>query len=318
MFLFCVIIAVQTRVICQGDLNERNYHIFHEVFAAPESIKQSLCIGGKTCKDYFYTNQGDTVTHTIEHVPDSERFLSTLRTLELIGVSEKTRQQILQIIAGIVHMGQISFVGDADTSRIDPAVPESTIENCCSMLGLVPQAFKDRIVVRNVDAAGEALLVALSKEQAIDGRDALSKETYSRLFSWLVKVINESTAPSVVDSNRNRIIGLLDIFGFESFKVNRFEQLCINYTNEKLQQKFTSDVLQNVQAEYREEGLDWANIDYKDNNDVLDLLEGKLGFIALLNEECLMPKGSNSNFLNKIKNAFKENPLFSLSVQLSK
>eukprot|EP01034_Spumella_vulgaris_P022338 gene22338-28458_t len=308
----------KTRVVSQSDEHERNYHIFHELFAAPESVKEELFISSLSCRDFMYTCQGDTRTDTIEGVTDGARFLTTMTTLGLIGVTGALQQQIREIIVGIVYLGQICFSGDADTSQIDSSVSEETIERCCSLLGLDTMSFKERMIVRNIDAAGDTLLVALSREQAIDGRDALAKDTYTRLFLWLVSIINESTAASEVDTERNRIIGLLDIFGFESFRVNRFEQLCINYTNEKLQQKFTLDVLMTVQAEYREEGLDWETIDYKDNNDVLDLLESRLGFIALLNEECLLPKGSNANFLNKITHAYNKNPLFSLSVHISR
>jgi myosin-5 len=289
-----------------------------QLFAAPESVKASLYISTLSCRDFMYTCQGDTRTDTIEGVTDGARFLTTMTTLGLIGVTGALQQQIREIIIGIVFMGQICFSGDADTSSISSAVSEETIERCCSLLGLDVIAFKKRVIVRNIEAAGDTLSVALSREQATDGRDALAKDAYTRLFMWLVSIINESTAASETDTQRNRIIGLLDIFGFESFRVNRFEQLCINYTNEKLQAKFTSDVLMSVQAEYREEGLDWETIDYKDNNDVLELLESRLGFIALLNEECLLPKGSNGNFLNKISSAFQKNYLFSLSVLKSK
>ncbi len=275
-------------------------------------------MAGRSCRDFLYTCQGDTRTNTIEGVTDGERYLSTMRTLTLIGVGQALQTLIRQIIVGIVLLGQVSFRGDADSSCVDPACGEEAIRECCSLLGLDPSAFRERVVVRNIEVAGNTMLVALSKEQAVDGRDALAKDAYTRLFLWLVSIINESTAASEADANRSRVIGLLDIFGFESFRVNRFEQLCINYTNEKLQQKFTADVLMSVQAEYREEGLDWANIEYKDNNDVLDLLESKLGFISLLNEECLLPKGSNANFLSKITSAFSKNPLFSLSVLISK
>jgi myosin-5 len=289
-----------------------------QLFAAPESVKASLYISTLSCRDFMYTCQGDTRTDTIEGVTDGARFLTTMTTLGLIGVTGALQQQIREIIIGIVFLGQICFSGDADTSSISSAVSEETIERCCSLLGLDVIAFKKRVIVRNIEAAGDTLSVALSREQATDGRDALAKDAYTRLFMWLVSIINESTAASETDTQRNRIIGLLDIFGFESFRVNRFEQLCINYTNEKLQAKFTSDVLMSVQAEYREEGLDWETIDYKDNNDVLELLESRLGFIALLNEECLLPKGSNGNFLNKISSAFQKNYLFSLSVLKSK
>ncbi len=289
------------------------------MFAAPEAVKSSLRIAGRSCADFLYTCGGDLRTDTIEGVTDGERYLTTMRTLELIGVAGRLQAQVREIIAGIAYLGEVAFVGDADTSRVDPAVSEETVGHCCALLGLDPTALRERIVVRNIEAAGTTVTVSLTRDQAVDGRDALAKDTYTRLFLWLVNVINESTAASECDgSSVGRVIGLLDIFGFESFRVNRFEQLCINYTNEKLQQKFTSDVLMSVQAEYRAEGLDWEAIEYQDNNDVLDLLESRLGFVALLNEECLLPKGSNANFLNKIASAFQKNPLFSLNVLTSK
>ena len=266
----------------------------------------------------MYTCQGDIKTEKIEGVSDAERFMTTMTTLNLIGVTSNEQTMIQQIICGIVYLGQVNFIGDADISAMDPTTSQETIQSCCILLGLSPTAFCKQMIIRNIDAAGDTMSVAFSKEQAIDGRDALAKDIYTRLFLWLVTIINNSTAASELNTNRNRLIGLLDIFGFESFRINRFEQLCINYTNEKLQQKFTSDVLTTVQLEYNNEGLDWKQIEYKDNNDILDLLESKLGFIALLNEECLLVKGSNNNFLNKISNTFSKNPLFSLSVHISR
>jgi myosin-5 len=113
-----------------------------------------------------------------------------------------------------------------------------------------------------------------------------------------------------IDNDGDRIIALLDIFGFETFKVNRFEQLCINFANEKLQQKFTQDVFQAVQSEYKEEGLEWEAIGYKDNEEVLDLLEGRYGVLTLLNEECMIPKGNDMNYLGRLNTACAKHPCF--------
>jgi myosin heavy subunit len=153
--------------------------------------------------------------------------------------------------------------------------------------------------------------------QALSGRDALAKEIYARVFQWLVMVINFNTSSqSNNPSKTNGIAGtisLLDIFGFECFGVNRFEQLCINFANEKLQQKFTEDVFKTVQSEYAKEGLVWEHITFTDNADVLDLIEGKKGLIHNLNEECLLPKGSDASFLTKVKQASASAPAFSSS-----
>ncbi|CAN0202722.1 unnamed protein product, partial [Hapterophycus canaliculatus] len=141
-----------------------------------------------------------------------------------------------------------------------------------------------------------------------------------RLFEWLVQRINRSTASNAAGADgpeqtdgagakRRRAgeglapggtVALLDIFGFESFKVNRFEQLCINYANEKLQQKFTLDVFKNVQAEYEEEGIPWSHVDFSDNAEVLGLVESRMGVIAVLNEECVRPRGGDLSFVSKV------------------
>ncbi|CAN0505751.1 unnamed protein product, partial [Laminaria digitata] len=145
-----------------------------------------------------------------------------------------------------------------------------------------------------------------------------------RVFEWLVERINRSTAAATSAGNPGEAggsggaggggvrrhagealapggtVALLDIFGFESFKINRFEQLCINYANEKLQQKFTLDVFKNVQVEYEEEGISWSHVDFSDNADVLALVESRMGVIAVLNEECVRPRGGDRSFVSKV------------------
>jgi len=148
----------------------------------------------------------------------------------------------------------------------------------------------------------------IAKESA----DAFAKEIYAKTFLWLVRSINDATCaennyPGGTSINYG-LIGLLDIFGFESFPVNGFEQLCINYCNEKLQQKFTRDIFRTVQEEYKAEGLDLDDIKYDDNSDVLELIEGKLGIIKQLNEECVRPKGNDQAFVSKCLQSNKTVP----------
>ena len=261
--------------------------------------------------------------------------------MQLIGINQPIQFLIIQILAGILYLGQISYIGDDDSSKIDPKVNNEVIK-CCKLLGLKDETFRQKITTRSIEVENKEMIVHLSKIQALDGRDALAKEIYHRLFLWLVAIINSSTGASKdinsvcnTPSNRSRsssivsttpynnnnnnsnnssnssktlninrvdlrassssylasplpstdshytptkrIIALLDIFGFESFQTNRFEQLCINYANEKLQQKFTEDVFRTVQQEYQDEGLEWELIGYKDNADVLELMESKTG-----------------------------------------
>lgn len=247
---------------------------------------------------------GDLETKSIEGMSDGDKFQQTMQVLELLGVGPQQQIDIQRILAGVLYLGQIPFLGDTETSYVDPAYALEA-SKCCELLGLEEQSFYKNTTVRRIVTSEEEMLISLSMDQASDGRDALAKDTYDRLFRWLVVAINESTAVhpkelSDNEINQGRIIALLDIFGFESFETNRFEQLCINYANEKLQQKFTQDVFKTVQIEYQNEGLSWELVTYQDNADVLELIEGRLGILDLLNEECLVPRGSDCNFLAKM------------------
>ena len=302
----------KSRVIIQQNSQERNYHIFHQVFAAPVATKASLHLGGAHVSDFRYTGNGDVLTDTIEGEHDGTRFEQTMQILELLGVNVEQQRDLQRIIAGICFLGQVSFLGDGESSYVD-AGAKADGAKCCELLGLEVAAFEKDTTVRRIVTSSEEVMVKLSREQASDGRDALAKDIYDRLFQWLVVAINESTAAHGLERDRayrgsERTIALLDIFGFESFQINRFEQLCINYANEKLQQKFTQDVFMAVQEEYKSEGLEWELIGYKDNADVLDLLEGRLGVMALLNEECLIPRGNDANFLTKMMQNVAKHP----------
>ena len=184
----------------------------------------------------------------------------------------------------------------------------------------ISNALKTALTVRNVEARGEVFAVPLTPEKAKESADAFAKEIYAKTFLWLVRTINDATcaeknyrvntATKLSPTSHFGIIGLLDIFGFETFEVNRFEQLCINYCNEKLQQKFTQDIFRSVQLEYEQEGIELEEITYDDNTDVLDLVEGRMGLLAFLNEECVRPKGSDKTFVYKAQAMNKENRCF--------
>ena len=224
------------------------------------------------------------------------------------------------------------------------------VEDCIALaelMGVDTTILSAALTVRTVRARNEVFKVPLSMAVAKDSCDAFAKEIYAKIFLWLVRSINHATcaeqnyhpepsssstttaisggntAPkrrpqsqkpslssSVPEPQPYGIIGLLDIFGFESFKVNRFEQLCINYANEKLQQKFTQDIFRNVQSEYEYEGIALDEITYDDNRDVLDLVEGRMGLIAFLNEECVRPGGSDKGFVTKAAAMNKDNACF--------
>ncbi|KAL3923818.1 MAG: hypothetical protein SGILL_001422 [Bacillariaceae sp.] len=220
--------------------------------------------------------------------------------------------------------------GDHDASVISSVEELQELSELMGMSDLVESgddkislALQKALTVRNVEARGEVFAVPLTPEKAKESADAFAKEIYAKTFLWLVRTINDATC---AEKNYSRdsgtpkaiarppksygIIGLLDIFGFETFEVNRFEQLCINYCNEKLQQKFTQDIFRSVQVEYENEGIELEEITYDDNTDVLDLVEGRMGLLAFLNEECVRPKGSDKTFVYKAQAMNKENPCF--------
>eukprot|EP00403_Amphidinium_massartii_P028590 CAMPEP_0178393170 /NCGR_PEP_ID=MMETSP0689_2-20121128/12050_1 /TAXON_ID=160604 /ORGANISM="Amphidinium massartii, Strain CS-259" /LENGTH=1441 /DNA_ID=CAMNT_0020013755 /DNA_START=60 /DNA_END=4385 /DNA_ORIENTATION=- len=300
----------KSRVVGQ-DAGERNYHIFYQMLAVSEEQKSSFHLGGSeyTRDTMRYTRMGKSKTDKIEGLTDAERFKVTTDALALVGVEGEVLAQMLSGLAGILLLGQVDLEG-GDEAKIasssaevaDAAGKALQVEDYATLEHALT---KSTITVRN-----ESIVKALTPEGAANTRDALSKELYSRIFDWLVGRICRATTAAASDAKY--FVGMLDIFGFESFAINRFEQLCINYANEKLQQKFTLDVFKAVQQEYSEEGIPWDRIEFKDNAPVLALIESKMGIIAMLNEECVRPKGSDENFVSKLTTVHKADPAFAV------
>ena len=278
---------------------------------------------------------GDIYTNIIEGSTDAERYNYTIDALKLLGVNPDLCQQLQEAIAGILFLGQMEFVSiDSDSASVNDKsqVGVTVIGNICKLLNVDNNDFTVALTTRTIEVEGTKIAIPVNIEQATGGRDALAKEIYARIFSWLVLIINYNTAFSPYNANMTQshsptpnssnpkqkliygVISLLDIFGFECFDVNRFEQLCINFANEKLQQKFTMDVFKTVQEEYQSEGLNWELISFDDNAKILDMIEGKGGILGLLNEECLLPKGKDSAFLSKLKISCSSHPAFSTNL----
>lgn len=211
-----------------------------------------------------------------------------------------------------MQCGNITFGplgGDKDKSAIT-SIEE--MKGLSELLGVDEDTLSKSFTERTMTTRNETYKVPLNPTNAKDAADALAKEVYGNVFLWLVKQINIATCAE--DNYKGGTmesfgeIGMLDIFGFESFPVNRFEQLCINYANEKLQQKFTEDIFRAVQEEYKSEGIALAEIWYDDNTDVLDLIEGRGGLLAMLNEECVRPGGNDQDFVQKALTANSKSP----------
>jgi myosin-5 len=291
---------------------ERTYHIFYQILAAPEDKKKWIWdkLAGANASSFKYI--GHSTTDTIEGLTDAQHFAHTCEVLELIDIKGEKLKAMMRAIVAVMQLGNIEFEplkGDKDKSAI---TNKSVVKELADLIHVDEEALSLCFTERTMKTKTEVYKVPLNPVAAKDSAAALAKEIYGKVFLWLVRAINAATCAedNYKDGSMSQfgIIGLLDIFGFESFVVNRFEQLCINYANEKLQQKFTEDIFRSVQAEYEAEGIALAEIWYDDNTDVLDLIEGRTGLLALLNEECVRPKGSDEQFVQKALQMNQKSP----------
>ncbi|DBA04293.1 TPA: hypothetical protein N0F65_002055 [Lagenidium giganteum] len=289
----------KTRVITQ-DAGERNYHIFYQLLYGATSEERDSHGLLESPRDYAYLIE-DPKDKALQK-KDIKNFAQTKRALGLLGLSDTQQSALFQVLSGILHLGQIDFEAKPGNDEASQAVL-ATLSCASQLLGLAPGDMDKALCSRTMKAGGEVYAVPLQAEQARSCRDALAKAVYANVFEWMVKQINGRLS---AEGDTTNAIGVLDIFGFESFVHNSFEQLCINYANEKLQQKFTQDVFKAVQEEYEQEGITWDHIEYADNADVLALIDGKLGIISLLNEEVVRPKGNDESFVGKLASSFRQ------------
>ncbi len=190
-------------------------------------------------------------------------------------MTEEEQAHILQTVAAILHLGNVSFAEDAKSDGgacLNGEAAREALDAAATLLAVEPAALEKALRTRTLRTRDGDILKALTPGEAVSSRDALAKALYARLFDWLVDKINASIGQ---DSGACGFIGVLDIYGFESFKVNSFEQFCINLANEKLQQHFNQHVFKMEQEEYEREAIDWSYIEFIDNADVLELIESR-------------------------------------------
>ncbi|PHH51707.1 Myosin-2 [Ceratocystis fimbriata CBS 114723] len=303
----------RSRLVFQP-MNERNYHIFYQlVFGATDQQRQELNL--LPVEQFDYLNQGNCPT--IAGVDDVAEFQATKQSLKTIGISEGQQEEIFKMLAGLLHLGNVKITASRNDSTLSPDEP--SLVQACSILGVNAPEFARWVVKKQLVTRGEKIVSNLSQAQAIVVRDSVAKYIYSSLFDWLVEIINRSLATEEVLGRVNSFIGVLDIYGFEHFAKNSFEQFCINYANEKLQQEFNQHVFKLEQDEYLKEQIDWTFIDFSDNQPCIDLIEGKLGILSLLDEESRLPMGADDGFVNKLhqnysgKHNFYKKPRFGKS-----
>ncbi|KAG4197582.1 hypothetical protein ERO13_A05G032500v2 [Gossypium hirsutum] len=292
--------------VCQISNPERNYHCFYLLCAAPPEVREKFKLGDP--KSFHYLNQSSC--YALDGVDDAQEYLTTIRAMDIVGISEEEQEAIFCVVAAILHLGNIEFAkgADVDSSVIKDEKSRFHLNMTAELLKCDIKSLENALIKRVMVTPEEIITRTLDPVAAVGSRDALSKTIYSRLFDWLVDKINFSIGQ---DPNSKQLIGVLDIYGFESFKLNSFEQFCINFTNEKLQQHFNQHVFKMEQEEYTKEEINWSYIEFVDNQDVLDLIEKKPGgIIALLDEACMFPKSTHETFAQKLFQTFKNNKRF--------
>jgi myosin V len=295
----------KSRIVNQQD-GERNYHFFYQICAgASDEERERYSIG--SASDYYYLNKGGCIE--IEGIDDGYNYSETRECMNGLGFTALEQESITSIVMGILHLGNLNFIGDelAIISNTD------TLELVSALFGLDSEDMKKILTTRVIidPSNGKEIIMPQSVSQSYYTRDAIAKAIYSNLFSWLVDRINR--AIFIKQKSKTRVIGLLDIYGFEVFDENSFEQFCINYANEKLQQHFNNHMFKLEQLEYTKEKIKWDHIEYEDNQMCIDLIEQKpIGIISLLDENCRLQKATDKQFLtglyNKISNPKLCNP----------
>ncbi|KAF9181513.1 Myosin type-2 heavy chain 1 [Haplosporangium sp. Z 767] len=283
----------RSRLVYQPE-HERNYHIFYQLVAgAPPSEKKELDL--QSINQFHYLKQGGV--QTINGVDDAAEFEITQRALSTIGISVQVQWDIFRLLAALLHIGNIQVTGrtDAMISDDDPSLITAS-----RVLGIPLTEFKKWLVKKQIVTRSEKIVSSLKVDQSLIVRDSVAKYIYSALFDWLVNNVNSSLSNEAIASKINSFIGVLDIYGFEHFKKNSFEQFCINYANEKLQQEFNQHVFKLEQEEYIREKIDWKFIEFSDNQPCIEMIEGRLGVLSLLDEESRLPSGSDQSWCNKL------------------
>jgi myosin protein heavy chain len=281
--------------------NERNYHIFYQLLqGADHTTREQLLLQDLQIEHFAYTKDGND---SIVGVSDRDEWNSLIEAFHVMNFSEADQLCILRTIAAVLHLGNVTVAKEsvrADQAALGPD-GYASVEKACQLLGIPAEPFVKGLLHPRVKAGREWVEKVQTPDQVRLALDALSKGIYERGFGDLVTRINSQLGRSMAEDNY--FIGVLDIAGFEIFDNNSFEQLCINYTNEKLQQFFNHHMFVLEQEEYAREQIEWQFIDFgKDLQPTIDLIEltNPIGIFSCLDEDCVMPKATDKSFTEKL------------------
>ncbi|KAE9248852.1 Myosin-13 [Phytophthora fragariae] len=329
----------KVRVVHQND-GERNFHVFYELLAGADDDKKcELHLENLTAQEFQYISGGQCFQRN-DGVRDDKQFQLVMQSMKVLGFTDVEQGAIWKILSALLHLGNVLFVsssedeGEEDNGtasapcQLATASPSSlTVQQhldfvsnlfAIDQLELIPA-----LTTRKITVGGETFHSNLSLAQCGDARDAMARSLYAFLFQFLVSKVNSASPQVQLPANpANRVaakdaapcISVLDIFGFEEFEINQFEQFCINYANEKLQYQFIQEILLTEQQAHIEEGIKWNAVDYEDNSLCLEMVEQRpTGIFSLLDEECVVPKGSDAGFARKMYQRLQDHSYFSAS-----
>uniref|UniRef100_A0A8C4TEG1 Osteoclast-stimulating factor 1 n=1 Tax=Erpetoichthys calabaricus TaxID=27687 RepID=A0A8C4TEG1_ERPCA len=291
----------KSRVVMRNP-GERSFHIFYQLIEGANAEQRSN-LGITSLEYYYYLNQSGS--YKVDDINDKSDFQETIHAMNVIGIFSDEQAMVLQIVAGVLHLGNITFKESGNYAAVES---EEFLAFPAFLLGINQNRLKEKLTSRQMDSKwggkSESINVTLNVEQACYTRDALSKALHARVFDFLVDSINKAMEKDHEEYN----IGVLDIYGFEIFQKNGFEQFCINFVNEKLQQIFIELTLKAEQEEYIQEGIKWTPIDYFNNKIVCDLIESKVnppGIMSILDDVCAtmhaVGEGADQTLLQKLR-----------------